>query len=118
MMAPPVKLVSYIRGRGGQTDPESYDDAPPASHSPDVRTAAVCSSISISLPAPEHFIVWCKLVNGAVEVREQHQLLVGMQRRNERGLPQDLRRASRRIVMISYRSLREELELAPLLLWN
>lgn len=94
--------------------PQRNDHALPAAHGANVGTASISSTFSICSPAPEYLVVRAELVDASVEVGEQHQLLVGVERRDESRLPHDFGRACRGSMMISYRSLGEELELAPL----
>lgn len=68
------------RPREHSTHAQGNDHAPPTANGADVSATTVCCSISISPPAPEYLIVGAELVYATVEVGEQHELVVGVQR--------------------------------------
>lgn len=70
-----------------RTYPQRNDHTFPAAHGANMSTATVSSTISVCSPTPEHLIVWAQLMNAPIEVGEQHQLLVGVERRDEGRLP-------------------------------
>lgn len=75
--------------RARRTYPQCNDHALPAAHSANMSTATISSTVSIRSPAPEHLVVRAELVDAPIEVGEQHQLLVGVERRDEGRLPHD-----------------------------
>jgi hypothetical protein len=52
-----------------------------------MSAATISSTVSVRSPAPEDLVIRAELVDAPIDFGQQHQLLVGVERRDERRLP-------------------------------